>query len=87
MRRNASSDADTHQGQPDTLGLLDQDPAVQSRLELFGDQVGLVDGTLLEEPDGGDVGERLRQRQVAGSESRRFDAEQVHGADDLVPKP
>ena len=60
-------DADTHQGQQDTLCLLDKDPAVQSRLELFGDQVGLVYGALLEEADGGDVGERLRKRRPSSS--------------------
>ena len=39
------------------LGLLDHDSAVQRALELLGEDRGAVDGALLEDPDGGHIGQ------------------------------
>ena len=41
----------------DALGLLDHDPAAQCALQLLGDDRGAVDGALLEDADGGHVGQ------------------------------
>ena len=40
------------------LGLLDHDPAVQCVLELFSEDRGTVDAALLEDSDGGHIGQR-----------------------------
>ena len=41
------------------LGLLDDDPAVQRRLELLGERLGAADRPLLDQADRGDVGKGL----------------------------
>jgi hypothetical protein len=51
----------------DSLRLLDGDPAVQRLLELVGDYVRLVEGPVLQERDGRDVGECLGEEEVGPS--------------------
>ena len=48
-----------------SLGLLDDYPTVQRGLQLFGDQFTAPDGAFGQDPDRGDVGQRLTQRQVS----------------------
>jgi hypothetical protein len=43
----------------DAFGLLDQDPAGQRVLQLFGEGVAVADRALLQQSDGGHVGQRL----------------------------
>ena len=47
------------------LGLLDDDPAVQRALQLLGEDLAAADGPLLQQPDRGDVGQRLHDLHVA----------------------
>lgn len=73
----------------DALGLLDGDAAVQCTLELLGEHLGIGQGALLEDRDGGDVGHRLHdldvpflQRQVGLTEDverTQHRAAQTHG--------
>jgi hypothetical protein len=48
----------------DTLGLLDDDAAVESMVELVVDDLGLERAAVLQNGDGGDVGERLGDDEV-----------------------
>jgi hypothetical protein len=64
-RRNTSKEASIVQvglfGH-DALGLFDADAAVQRVLQLRLDGVGPVQFAMLEDPDGGHVGQRLHDR-------------------------
>jgi hypothetical protein len=63
------------------LGLLDQDPAVQRVLQLFGEGVTMADGALLQQADGGDVGQGLGDPAGAVVEGARVGVEEIQGAD------
>ena len=52
------------------FGLLDDDPAIEGCLELLGAGLAAVHVPLMEQPDGGDVGECLPMRSSAGSNGR-----------------
>lgn len=69
------------------LGLLDQDPAVQRGVQLVGHNVTAVDRTLLQQADGGDVGEGLPDAQLARIERAWVDVEEVQRADHLGTQP
>jgi len=47
-----------------TLGLLDHHPAVQSGLQLFVEDLAAADRALLQDADGGHIGQRLRQGEI-----------------------
>ena len=49
----------------DALGLFDQDAAVQRGLQLLGQDVAAADGALLQQPDGGHVGQGLADAELA----------------------
>ena len=69
------------------LGLLDDDAAVEGVVELLVDDLGLERGAVLEDGDGGDVGEGLGGVDVGLSHLARLGVEQVEGADDGAPQP
>lgn len=52
-----------------SFGLLDEYPAVERCLKLFGENVPLPEGALLEQSDGGDVDERLGRAPTTSSRS------------------
>ena len=64
------------------LGLLDDDAAVERVVELLVEDLRLERGAVLEDGDGGDVGERLGGVDVGSPHLARLDVEQVEGADD-----
>ena len=86
-RVNASCDGHVKPFGEDPFGLLDQDPAVERGLQLLGEDVAAVDGALLQQADGGDVGEGLPDAQLALVERARVDVEEVQRADDLGAQP
>ena len=67
--------------------LLDDDAAVQSVVELFVEDLSLERGAVLEDGDGGDVGERLGGLDVGLSHLPGLDVEQVEGTDDRAAQP
>src|SRR6202035_2835881 len=50
------------------LGLLDNDPAIQCRLELLGEGLGAAHVPFLQQADSGDVRQRLTDSQLGPSE-------------------
>jgi hypothetical protein len=68
------------------LGLLDDDPAVQRRLQLLVERVAAAYAALVQQADGGHVGQRLTDPHILGVEAAGGLAEEVEGADDLVPQ-
>lgn len=46
----------------------------------------LLGGAMLQDPDRGDVGERLRRHEVIRRQGTGFGPQEVEGADDLVPQ-
>ena len=68
----------------DTLGLFEDDPAVEGVLELFADDGLVRGGTVLDEGDGRDVGEGLGEAEVCLVERARSCTEQVEGPDHVV---
>ena len=69
------------------LGLLDDDAAVEGVLELLVHDLGLADDPMVQDGDGGDVGQGLGRVHVGLAHLARVDAEQVEGADDGAPQP
>ena len=69
------------------FGLLDDDAAVERVVELLVEDLGLERGAVLEDGDGGDVGERLGGVEVGWSHLAGLDVEQVEGADDGAAQP
>jgi hypothetical protein len=69
------------------LGLLDDDPAVQRGLQLLIHGVAVAHAALVQQADGGHVGQSLAHTYVRGSQGTRDGAEQVQRADDLVAQP
>ena len=69
-----------------TFGLLDDDAAVQSIVELLVHDLGLLGSAVLENGDGGDVGESLGGDDVGCVHRALVDPEQVQGADDRAPQ-
>ena len=68
-----------------TFGLLDHDAAVQREVELLVEDVGVPDGgPMLQDGDGGHVGERLAGEHVDRVHRSLVGPEQVDGADDLA---
>ena len=63
------------------LSLLDQDPAVEGGLQLFGEQFPLAAHAFLDQPDSRDVGERLADGDVIVVQDGPGRAEEVEGAD------
>jgi len=84
---NASSIAEVEPLRHDTFRLLDDDPRVEGRLELPGQLSPVVDGPFLENPDGGGVGERLREIHLLGGQLAKLRIEYVHRADRVVAQP
>jgi hypothetical protein len=70
-----------------TLGLLDDDPAVQRGLQLLIHGVAVAHAALVQQAEGGHVGQSLAHTYVRGSPGTRDGAEQVQRADDLVAQP
>ena len=66
------------------LGLLDDDPAGEGLGELLVEELGVERGAVLEDGDGGDVGERLRGDDVVVAQGACREAEQVEDADDVA---
>jgi hypothetical protein len=62
-------------------------PAVESPLELLGEGIAAAHVPLVQQPDGGDIGECLAQPQVGRAERARRGPEQVQRADHLLPQP
>ena len=73
-------------GEP-ALGLLDDDPAVQRGLELLGQGLGAAHVLFLQQADRGHVGQCLPDAQFGLAERAGAGAEEVQGADDLIPQP
>ena len=78
----ASATSDLEAFGQDALGLFDQDAAVQRGLQLFGDDVAAMDGALLQQADGGHVGQGLADTQLASSSapasvSKKFSAPMI----------
>ena len=69
------------------FGLLEGQPLVERGLQLFGRQLSLAQGAFLQQPDGGHVGQRLRDRQALGIETAARHREQIHSANDLFAQP
>ena len=59
------------------LGLFDDHPAVEGVAELLVDELGLERGAVLENGDGGHVGQRLGGTNVGVSQLAGLDMEQV----------
>ncbi len=74
-------------GRQDAFGLLDEDPAVQGGLQLLGERDVVADGALVQQADGGDVGQSLGDGEMVAAERSPSGAEQVQGADHLPPQP
>jgi len=70
-------------GGENALGLLDEDPAVQGGLQLLGEQDLVANGALVQESDGGDVGQSLGDGEMLLAERPPSGAEQVQGTDHL----
>ena len=51
-------------GREDALGLLDEDPTLQGGLQLLGERDLVVDGALVQQADGGDVGQAWRDGEI-----------------------
>src|SRR5581483_5323908 len=68
------------------FGLFDDDPAVEGPFELFGEELLVVLEPVLEDAEGGDVGQGLGGAQVGLGDRAGSGAEQVEGPDDLVPE-
>jgi len=66
----------------DALDLLDQDAAGQRGFQLAVLDVRLFQGALLEDRDGGDVGECLGERDVVVAETLRCGLEEAERTDD-----
>src|SRR3984957_12207844 len=69
------------------LSLLDDHPAVQRGLQLLVQGVAVAHAALVQQADGGHVGQRLADADVRGRQGARDGAEQVQRADDLLPQP
>jgi hypothetical protein len=67
----------------DSLRLLDENSARQRVLQLLGEELVLLRGPVLEDPDGRDIGERLRGDEVTRGEPVRVCPEQVQRPDHL----
>jgi hypothetical protein len=76
----------THPGQG-SLGLFDGDSGVEGALQLFGEDLAVGERSLLQQADGGDVGEGLDDVEVVGLDPSGGGAEQVEGPDDGVAVP
>lgn len=66
------------------FGLLNDDPAVERILELLAQQVRFGCGAVVQDPDGGDIGEGLGGSDVVVGEGTRLDPQQVERSDRLV---
>src|SRR6266568_2010454 len=69
------------------FGLLDDDPAVQRELELLVEGVAMLHAALVQQADGGHVGQGLPEAYVRRAEGPRAGAEEVQRADDLLTQP
>ncbi len=69
------------------LGLLDDDPAVQRGLQLLVEGIAAAHAALVQQADGGHVGQRLADVDAVGVEGAGGGAEEVERADDLVAQP
>jgi len=81
-----------HHGHPvalreDTFRLFDDDPAVECALEVLGQHGAAVGGALLQDADGGDVRQRLRQPLIVRGHRDGAAVEQVQPADRLLAQP
>src|ERR1700722_52890 len=70
-----------------SLGLLDNHPAVQRRLQLRGQQVALPERAFLDQPDRGHLRHGLGYFHLAAGERLVAGPEQVQGADDVGADP
>nr|WP_241269258.1 hypothetical protein [Streptomyces chrestomyceticus] len=77
---------DVAPGSQDTLGLFNRDAAVQGGVELVVDHVGVLQGTGVDEADGGRVGERLGQGEVVQGQ-RAVGGAQQQAAEGLPAQP
>ena len=66
--------------------LLDENAGVQGAIELFVQVLGADRSAVLEDPDSGDIGKRLRRDAVSNSHLARLGPEQVQRADDRTPQ-
>ena len=64
----------------DALGLLDDDPASERQLQLPGDDLAAADGALLQDADGGGIGQGLRQAKFRDAQAAGVIVEQVERA-------
>ena len=69
------------------LGLLDDDPAVQRGLQLLVEGIAVAHAALMQQADGGHVGQRLANLDAVCVEGTWGGAEKVERADDLVAQP
>lgn len=68
-------------------GLLDDDGAVQRCLKLFGQCLAAAQVPLVQQADGGEIGQRLPHALPGRVERTRIGAEQVERPDDVASKP
>jgi len=69
------------------LGLLDDHPAIQRGLQLLVQDVAVPHAALVQQADGGHVGQRLADPDAGRGQRARISAEQVQRADDLLAQP
>ena len=70
-----------------TLGLLDQDPAVEGALELVGHDSAFLDQPFLEDSDRRDVRKRLRREYVPRVQFTDAGVEKIESSDGLPAEP
>jgi len=69
------------------LALLDDDAAIERVLALLVDDLGFERGAVLEDGDGGDIGQSLGGFDIGPAHFARLQVEQVEGSDDGAPQP
>ena len=77
-------EADSAHPRECSLGLLDDDSAVEGALRLFDELVGATRGPLLQQTDRGDGGQCVDDPDVRGFKPARVGAEQAESTDDVV---
>lgn len=69
------------------LRLLDDDSAVERGRELVVDGVSLLDGAMLQDADGRNIGERLSSDEVLIAEVAEVGSEQIERSDRATSEP
>jgi hypothetical protein len=67
----------------DAFRLFDQDPAAQCGLQLLGERVAAMDGPLLQQTDGGHIGQCLTDAQLDRVQRAGSNIEKIQCADHL----